>query len=108
MHLSLTKDSVLALCHFLCHAGSGHGSNSVLDLTFYGGSVPVLFFVFFLLLEVVNVVLLHFHLFGGEKLYSPPDLLIKVSIFKSSNKEQCHVVALLVINMGSYGGYPKT
>jgi hypothetical protein len=28
MHGSLSKESVLALCHFLCQAGSGHGSNS--------------------------------------------------------------------------------
>lgn len=41
MHLSLTKDSVLALCHFLCHAGSGHGSNSEGDAFQLAGDILV-------------------------------------------------------------------
>ena len=42
MHVSLSKESVLALCHFLCHAGSGHGSSSS-----SAGLVARMFFFFF-------------------------------------------------------------
>lgn len=91
MHLSLTKESVLALCHFLCHAGSGHGSNSVLDLTFYGGSVPVLLF----LLEVVTVVvvLLHFDLFMG--FFKTIPFAAKCASFEKKHSHPCVLSSFL-------------
>lgn len=41
MHGSLSKESVLALCHFLCQAGSGHGSNSEGDAFHLAGDILV-------------------------------------------------------------------
>eukprot|EP00913_Durusdinium_trenchii_P020600 g19348.t1 len=41
MHMSLSQESVLALCHFLCHAGSGHGSSSEGDAFQLAGEILV-------------------------------------------------------------------
>lgn len=39
--MSLSQESVLALCHFLCHAGSGHGSSSEGDAFQLAGEILV-------------------------------------------------------------------
>ena len=41
MHMALSQKSVLALCHFLCHAGSGHGSSSEGDAFQLAGDILV-------------------------------------------------------------------
>ncbi|CAE7479082.1 UPL2 [Symbiodinium sp. CCMP2456] len=41
MHTALSQKSVLALCHFLCHAGSGHGSSSEGDAFQLAGDILV-------------------------------------------------------------------
>ncbi|CAJ1438796.1 unnamed protein product [Effrenium voratum] len=45
VHGLLSKESVLALCHFLCHAGSGHGSSSEGDAFQLTGDILVAFAV---------------------------------------------------------------
>eukprot|EP00435_Cladocopium_sp_Y103_P044364 s62_g12.t1 len=41
MHSVLSQESVLALCHFLCQAGSGHGSSGEADTFHMAGEILV-------------------------------------------------------------------
>ncbi|CAE7202174.1 UPL2 [Symbiodinium natans] len=41
MHTVLSRESVLALCHFLCQAGSGHGSSGEADTFQMAGEILV-------------------------------------------------------------------